>query len=52
MRLFISINFDNNIKDSLLSVQEAMKLKGVRGHFTRPESVLPLTPDDDDESSL
>ena len=39
MRLFISINFDNNIKDALLSVQDAMKLKGVRGNFTRLENM-------------
>ena len=39
MRLFISINLDNNIKDALLSVQNAMRLKGVRGNFTRPENM-------------
>lgn len=39
MRLFISINLDNNIKDALLSVQDAMRLKGVRGNFTRPENM-------------
>ncbi len=39
MRLFISINLDNNIKDALLSVQDAMRLKGVRGNFTRIENM-------------
>ena len=39
MRLFISINLDDNIKEALTSIQDAMKLKGVRGNFTRPENM-------------
>lgn len=39
MRLFISISFDDNIKEALLSVQNLMKLKGVRGNYTRPENM-------------
>ena len=39
MRLFVSINFDNRIKDALTEIQDKMKLQGVRGNFTKPENL-------------
>ena len=39
MRLFVAINFDEEIKGALKEVQNKMKLQGVRGNYTRPENL-------------
>ena len=38
MRLFISINFDDNTKEKILAVQNRLRQKG-RGRFTSPENL-------------
>lgn len=43
MRLFIAIQFNQSIRDSLLSVQNELKKNGVRGNYTKPDN-LHLTP--------
>jgi len=39
LRLFISINCDDKVKNQLLSVQEKIKSQSVKGSFTRPENL-------------
>lgn len=39
MRLFISINFDENMVDALAAMQDELMGSGVRGSFTRPENM-------------
>ena len=39
MRLFIAINFDENLKEALMAVQDKMRLQGVHGNFTKPENL-------------
>jgi len=38
MRLFVAVNFDDVTKSRLLSIQEKIKEKSVRGNFTKPEN--------------
>ena len=42
MRLFIAIQLDEEVKQALLSVQDAFRAQGVRGNYT-PEENLHLT---------
>ena len=35
MRLFIAIQFDENIRNALLDFQTGLKRKGVSGNYTR-----------------
>lgn len=39
MRLFIAINFDDNMKDALAQMQESMRRQGIRGNYTRTENL-------------
>lgn len=39
MRLFIAINFDDNIRDVLAEMQESMRRQGVRGNYARMENL-------------
>jgi len=39
MRLFIAINFDDEVKARLLQCQESLRLASVSGNFTRPENL-------------
>jgi RNA 2',3'-cyclic 3'-phosphodiesterase len=39
LRLFISINCDNNVKNRLLDVQEKIKTQSVKGNFPLPENL-------------
>ena len=39
LRLFISVNCDDKVKDQFLSVQEMIKAQSVKGSFTRPENL-------------
>ena len=39
MRLFISINFDKQVKDKIISVQKELKIWNVSGNFTPPENL-------------
>ena len=39
MRLFIAINFDENIKDTLIELQSDLMRCGVDGNFTRAENL-------------
>jgi 2'-5' RNA ligase len=39
MRLFISVNCDDKVKAQLLSVQEMIRAKSVKGNFSRPENL-------------
>ncbi|WP_036612851.1 RNA 2',3'-cyclic phosphodiesterase [Oribacterium sp. P6A1] len=39
MRLFIALNFNENMKYALLKMQNALKQNGVRGNFTRDENL-------------
>ena len=39
MRLFIALNFNENMKYALLKMQNALKQSGVRGSFTRDENL-------------
>jgi len=38
MRLFIAVNFSNDIKNRILDVQEHLRSQSTRGNFTRPEN--------------
>ena len=39
MRLFIAVNFSDEIKSRLLEVQERLRSQSTRGSFTRPENL-------------
>ena len=39
MRLFIAIQLNDEMKDALVRIQNAMKRQGVRGNFTRRENL-------------
>ena len=39
MRLFIAIQFNKEITDSLVQLQEDMKTQGVQGNYTKPENL-------------
>ena len=39
MRLFIAIQLNDEMKDALVRIQNAMKRNGVRGNFTRRENL-------------
>ena len=39
MRLFIAIQLNDEMKDALIRIQNAMKRQGVRGNFTRRENL-------------
>ena len=39
MRLFIAIQLNDEMKDALVRIQNAMKRSGVRGNFTRRENL-------------
>ena len=39
MRLFVAINLNERIKNALLEVQDSMRLKGVRGNYTKTENL-------------
>ena len=39
MRLFIAINFDENIKDTLIELQSDLMQSGISGNFTRLENL-------------
>ena len=43
MRLFIAINLSDAMKDSLISTQNALYDRGVRGNYT-PEAVVRFKP--------
>jgi len=38
-RLFISVNSDDKVRNQLLSVQEMIKARSVKGNFSRPENL-------------
>jgi len=39
MRLFIAVNFSDEIKSRILEVQERLRFQSTRGNFTRPENL-------------
>ncbi len=39
MRLFISINFDDDMIDTLSSMQDELMQSGIEGSYTRPENM-------------
>lgn len=39
MRLFLAINFDDDIKNALMQMQESMRRQGFRGNYTRTENL-------------
>ena len=39
MRLFIAVRLNEKMENALLDMQDAMKWKGVRGNYTRPENL-------------
>lgn len=39
MRLFIAVNLNDEMKDALLDIQDAMRIYGVRGKDTPPENM-------------
>jgi len=39
LRIFISINCDDKVRDQLLSVQEKIKAQSVKGNFSLPENL-------------
>ena len=39
MRLFIAVNFDDNVKQQIISLQEQLRARSVRGNFSRPENL-------------
>ena len=39
MRLFISIQFNDEIKEALAEIQKEMKKKGIHGHYTDPANM-------------
>jgi 2'-5' RNA ligase len=39
MRLYISVNFDEEVKRSFLAVQEAIRAQASRGNFSLPENL-------------
>ncbi len=39
MRLFIAINFNEEMKNALLSIQEQLRQSNVRGSYTKPENL-------------
>ena len=39
MRLFIAIQFEQNIIDALTDFQDDLRIKGVKGNYTRPENL-------------
>jgi 2'-5' RNA ligase len=39
MRLFIAVNFDDEVKKRLLSVQNNIEKQAIRGNFSRPENL-------------
>lgn len=39
MRLFIAINFDQNMKEALEDLQDKLKARGIRGNYTRAENL-------------
>jgi 2'-5' RNA ligase len=39
MRLFIAVNFTDEVKIGLLKIQEQLKSQSSRGNFTRPENL-------------
>jgi len=39
MRLFIAVNFNGEIKDQILVLQEQLRDQSLRGNFTRPENL-------------
>jgi len=58
MRLFIAVNFDNEVKKQLLEIQAQLRSQCTRGNFTRPENLhltlafLGETPDEKVSSLL
>jgi 2'-5' RNA ligase len=58
MRLFIAVNFDNEVKKRLLEIQALLRSQCIRGNFTRPENLhltlafLGETPDEKVSSLL
>ena len=39
MRLFIAVNFSDEIKDRIVKIQELLRSQSTRGNFTRPENL-------------
>jgi 2'-5' RNA ligase len=39
MRLFIAVNFSDDIKNHILSIQNMIKEKSLKGNFSRPENL-------------
>jgi 2'-5' RNA ligase len=39
MRLFISVNFSDDVKSHILSIQNMIKEKSLKGNFSRPENL-------------
>ena len=39
MRLFIAIRFNDEILDALEEIQDEMRMRGVRGNYTKPENL-------------
>ena len=39
MRLFIAVNFSDEIKSRIIEVQESLRSQSTRGNFTRPENL-------------
>ena len=39
MRLFIAVNFNDEIKNQILEVQEQLRSRSTKGNFTRPENL-------------
>ena len=39
MRLFIAINFDENMLDALTEIQDDLRRCGVKGHYTPRENL-------------
>jgi len=39
LRLFISVNCDNNVKNRLLAVQDRIKTQSIKGSFSLPENL-------------
>ena len=39
MRLFIAVNLNEEMKDSLMDIQDAMRTYGVRGRETHPDNM-------------
>jgi 2'-5' RNA ligase len=39
MRLFVAVNFSDEIKSRIIEVQESLRSQSTRGNFTRPENL-------------